>query len=299
MVRNHKFLSNHRSMVRNPAAPGNAARQPGTYVDPMIDSDAYSIYIQRDTLLDSLCYSIEIDDEVLDALDNRFLCPDGIAQPDVWVYEFKGTHLSIVQDICVVIEDVYDRFKCGGRPFRLHTCLFINAAVSTAIGEVHAKVALKAEARRAARAKRNATVRVNDMTAKLYDACCSNNLTAATQALRSGADMNRDDGYGFTPLDIALQFGHQKMAALLRAAGATSGDEKVDQNTDSTAEIGGIQCEVEVRKKRAARHVPEGGMPDEIKWVMYTPTPALQTQTTQKKSPVCSEHIYIYSYHEH
>ena len=124
----------------------------------MIDSDAYCIYIQRDTLLDSLCYSIEIDDEVLDALDNRFLCPDGIAQPDVWVYEFKGTHLSIVQDICVVIEDVYDRFKCGGRPFRLHTCPFINAAVSTAIGEVHAEAVLKAEARRAARAKRTATI---------------------------------------------------------------------------------------------------------------------------------------------
>ena len=83
-------------MVRNPAAPGNAARQPGTYVDPMIDSDAYSIYIQRDTLLDSLCYSIEIDDEVLGALDTSFLCPDGIAQPDVWVYaqnkklDFRG-----------------------------------------------------------------------------------------------------------------------------------------------------------------------------------------------------------------
>ena len=54
----------------------------------------------------------------------------------------------------------------------------------------------------------------------LYWASSQGHLEVVRALLAAGADVNRSDNYGFTPLSVALAFNHTQIADLLRDAGA-------------------------------------------------------------------------------
>ena len=68
-----------------------------------------------------------------------------------------------------------------------------------------------------------ADIRIKDKSSKrsaLHFAALNGHLEIVAELLEKGADVNEKDGAGKTPLDYANQYGHEKVAKLLKSSGA-------------------------------------------------------------------------------